>query len=163
MKDVLDAFMRSQVIPRTTLLFDGTSISSRSADSLAVKGHNPNHSQNPQTNILDVFEKDSHRPIFYRIVQDSIVDKAAFMDTVNAAGYSDYVIVADNGFYSKRNVSALISAGMKFILPLQEKTVNVEEAFYKNTDDSKWDGVFSYNKRAVWYRKRPSGNKGNYI
>jgi transposase len=163
MQDVLDAFMRSQVIPGTTLLFDGTSIFSRSADSLTVKGYNPEHSQNPQARILYVFEKDSHRPVFYRVVQGSIVDKAAFMDTVNAAGCSDCIIVADNGFYSKKNVSALISAGMKFILPLQENTVNVEEAFYKNTDDSKWDGVFSYNKRAVWYRKRPSGNKGNYI
>jgi transposase len=163
MQDVLDAFMRSQVIPGTTLLFDGTSIFSRSADSLTVKGYNPEHSQNPQARILYVFEKDSHRPVFYRVVQGSIVDKAAFMDTVNAAGCSDCIIVADKGFYSKKNVSALISAGMKFILPLQENTVNVEEAFYKNTDDSKWDGVFSYNKRAVWYRKRPSGNKGNYI
>jgi transposase len=163
MQDVLDAFMRSQVIPGTTLLFDGTSIFSRSADSLAVKGYNPEHSQNPQARILYVFEKDSHRPVFYRVVQGSVVDKAAFMDTVNAAGCSDCIIVADKGFYSKKNVSALINAGMKFILPLQENTVNVEEAFYKNTDDSKWDGVFSYNKRAVWYRKRPSGNKGNYI
>ena len=163
MQDVLDAFMRSQVIPGTTLLFDGTSIFSRSADSLAAKGYNPEHSQNPQARILYVFEKDSHRPVFYRVVQGSIVDKAAFMDTVNAAGCSECIIVADKGFYSKKNVSALISAGMKFILPLQENTVNVEEAFYKNTDDNKWDGVFSYNRRAVWYRKRPSGNKGNYI
>ena len=52
---------------------------------------------------------------------------------------------------------------MRFILPLQDNTVNVEDAFYKNTDDSKWDGVFPYNKRAVWFRKRPSGNKGNFI
>ena len=97
MQDVLDAFMRSQVIPGTTLLFDGTSIFSRSADSLAVKGYNPEHSQNPQARILYVFEKDSHRPVFYRVVQGSIVDKAAFMDTVNAAGCSDCIIVADKG------------------------------------------------------------------
>jgi transposase len=112
---------------------------------------------------LYVFKKDSHRPVFYRVVQGSVVDKAAFMDTVNAAGCSDCIIIADKGFYSKRIVSALIGAGMKFILPLQENAVNVEEAFYKNTDDSKWNGVFSYNKQAVWYRKRSSGNKSNYI
>ena len=163
MQDQLDAFMRSQVMPGTTLLFDGTSIFSGSADSLSAKGYNPNHSQNPQARILYVFEKDSHKPVFYRVVQGSIVDKTAFMDTVNAAGCSDCIIIADKGFYSKKNVSALINAGMKFILPLQDNTVNVEAAFYENTDDNKWDGVFSYNKRAVWFRKRPSGNKGNYI
>ena len=163
MQDQLDAFMRSQVMPGTTLLFDGTSIFSGSADSLSAKGYNPNHSQNPQARILYVFEKDSHKPVFYRVVQGSIVDKTAFMDTVNAAGCSDCIIIADKGFYSKKNVSALINAGMKFILPLQDNTVNVEAAFYENIDDNKWDGVFSYNKRAVWFRKRSSGNKGNYI
>ena len=163
MQDRLDTFMRSQVIPGTTLLFDGTSIFSRSADSLSAKGYNPEHAQNPQARILYVFEKDSHRPVFYRVVQGSVVDKAAFLDTVNAAGCSNCIIVADKGFYSKKNVSSLLGAGMKYILPLQENTVNVELSFYENTDDSKWDGVFSYNKRAVWYCKRPSGNKGNYI
>ena len=163
MQDQLDAFMRSQVMPGTTLLFDGTSIFFGSADSLSAKGYNPNHSQNPQARILYVFEKDSHKPVFYRVVQGSIVDKTAFMDTVNAAGCSDCIIIANKGFYSKKNVSALINAGMKFILPLQDNTVNVEAAFYENTDDNKWDGVFSYNKRAVWFRKRSSGNKGNYI
>ncbi len=85
------------------------------------------------------------------------------MDNVNEAGCSDCIIIADKGFYSKKNVSALLKAGLKFILPLQANTVNVETDFYKETDDSKWDGVFSYKKRAVWYRKRKSGNKGNYI
>ena len=79
MQDSVDAFMRSHVMPGTTLLFDGTSIFSRSADSLSAKGYNPRHSQNPQARILYVFEKDSHRPVFYRIVQGSIVDKTAFM------------------------------------------------------------------------------------
>lgn len=163
MQDQVDAFMRSQVMPGTTLLFDGTSIFSRSADSLAAKGYNPEHSQNPQARLLYVFDKDSHKPVFYRVAQGSIVDKKAFMDTVNASGCNDCIIIADKGFYSKKNVSALMTAHMKFILPLQDNTVNVEKEFYENTDDSKWDGVFSYNKRAVWYRKRPSGNKGNYI
>ena len=163
MQTQLDAFMRSQVLPGTTLLFDGTSIFLRSADSLSAKGYNPEHNQNPQARILYVFEKDTHKPVFYRVVQGSVVDKAAFMDTVNAAGCNDCIIIADKGFYSKRNVSALMNAGMRYILPLQENTVNVEPEFYANTDDNKWDGVFSYSKRPVWYRKRTSGNKGNYI
>lgn len=56
-----------------------------------------------------------------------------------------------------------MSAGMKFILPLREDTVNVEPEFYENTDDHKFDGVFTYNKRAIWYRKKASGNRGNFI
>ncbi|NWO20859.1 transposase [Oribacterium sp. oral taxon 102] len=162
-QDTIDAFMKSQVMPGMTLLFDGTSIFTKSADSLAAKGYNPDHSLDPQARLLYVFEKDSHKPVFYRVVQGSIVDKADFMDTVNAAGCRDCIIIADKGFYSKQNVSALLNAGMRYILPLREETVNVETEFYKNTDDNKWDGVFTYNKRAVWYRKRSSRNKGNFI
>ncbi len=163
MQDQLDAFMKAHVMPGTTLLFDGTTIFSRSADSLAAKGYNPEHSRNPQARILYVFEKDTHRPVFYRVVQGSVVDKAAFMDVVRASGCRDCIIIADKGFYSKKNVSALMEAGMRYILPLQDNTVNVETEFYQNTDDNKWDGVFSFNRRAVWYRKKASGNKGNFI
>lgn len=52
---------------------------------------------------------------------------------------------------------------MKFILPLQENTVNVEQSFYEDNDDSKFDGLFTCNKRPIWYRKRASGSKGNMI
>lgn len=163
MQDRIDAFMKQQVMPGTTLLFDGTSIFWRSADSISAKGYNPDHSQDPQGRILYVFEKDSHKPVFYRVLQGSVVDKAAFMDTVSAAGCKDCIIIADKGFYSKKNVSALMEGNMKYILPLQDNTVNVEDSFYEDNSDDKWDGVFSYHKRAVWYRKKASGNKGNFI
>lgn len=163
MQDQQESFMRTQVMPKTTLLFDGTTIFSRSSDSLSAKGYNPNHSQNPQARLLYVFEKDSHKPVFYRVIQGSIVDKSAFLDTVSSSGCKDCIIIADKGFYSKKNVSALLEAGMRYILPLQENTVNVEIEFYENNDDNKWDGVFTYKKRAIWFRKRPSGNNGNYI
>lgn len=158
-----EEFMRAQVMPGSTFLFDGTSFFTRSGDSLAEKGYNPDHNLNPQARVLYVFEKDSHRPVFYRVLQGSIVDKAAFLDTIEAAVCKDCIIIADKGFYSKRNVSALQKAGMRYILPLQDNTVNVEREFYANTNDSKWDGVFSYRNRAIWYRKRPVGNQGNYI
>ena len=52
---------------------------------------------------------------------------------------------------------------MRYILPLQDNTVNVEPEFYEDGDDSKWDGVFTYKKRVIWFRKRESGNRGNSI
>lgn len=163
MQEYTEAFMKDSVMPGTSLLFDGTSVFTRSADTLAAKGYNPDHSLNPQARLLYVFEKDSHRPVFYRVLQGSIVDKAAFMDTVKDSGCKNCIIIADKGFYSKKNVSALLTAGMKYILPLRSDTVHVEPEFYADKDDSKFDGVFTYKKRAVWYRKRRSGNKGNFI
>ena len=89
-------FMKSHVIPGTTLLFDGTTIFTRSSDSPADRGYNPEHSMNPQDRLLYVFEKDSHKPVFYRVMQGSIVDKTAFLDTVQAAGCKECIIIEFN-------------------------------------------------------------------
>ena len=158
-----ESFMRSYVMPGTTLLFDGTTIFTGSSDSLATKGYNPEHRRKTQARLLYVFEKDSFKPVFYRVLQGSIVDKTAFLEVVRASGCKDSIIVADKGFYSKKNLSSLLEADMKYILPLQDNTTNVEKEFYENPDDNKWDGVFSYKSRAIWFRKRKSGNRGNYI
>lgn len=123
MQDTIDSFMREQVIPGSTLLFDGTSIFIRSDDSLSMKGYNPDHSLNPQARILYVFEKDSHRPVFYRVLQGYIVDKAAFLETVSAAGCQDCIIIADKGFYSKKNVSALMPGQHPRTRPCQHRTL----------------------------------------
>lgn len=162
-QESIDAFMRSFVLPGSTLLFNGTSIFWNGSDSLSAKGYNPEHRRDPQARILYIFEQDSHKPVFYRVVQGSIVDKTAFIDTVRDSGCRDCTIIADKGFYSKRNLSALTAAKMRFILPLQSNTINVEPEFYEKPDDHKFDGAFAYKRRMVWYRKRSSGSKGNFI
>ena len=50
------------------------------------------------------------------MLQGSVVDKAVFMDTVAAAGCRNCIIIADKGFYSKKNVSALIEGKNKILL-----------------------------------------------
>ena len=163
MQDTIDAFMRSRVMLRTTLLFDGTSIFSRTRDSLATNRYNPNHNRNTQVRVLYVFEKDTHMPVFYQVLQGSIVDKTTFIDTVKVSGCRDCIIIADKGVYSKRSLSVLMEVGVKYILPLQDNTVNAEQSFYEDKDDNKFDDVFSCNHRPVWYRKKASGNNWNFI
>lgn len=156
-------FMQASIAPGTTLLFDGTVFFARMDDTLSTTGYNPEHSQNPQVRLLYIFDRDSHKPVFYTVLQGSVVDKAAFIDTVRSSGCKDCIVIADKGFYSKPNVSALMDAGLKYILPLQSNTKNVPFSFYLNQDDSKFDGVFSYKHRAIYYAKTKSGVKGNYI
>ncbi|HJJ36821.1 MAG TPA: transposase, partial [Methanocorpusculum sp.] len=159
----MDAYMKSFIMPKSSLLFDGTTIFCNGTDSLSARGYNPDHSLNPQVRLLYVFEKGTNRPVFYRVLQGSVVDKAAFIDIVRELGIEECIIIADKGFYSKKNLAALMEAGVKFILPLQDNTTNVEPEFYENNDDGKFDSVFVYKGRTIWARKKASGNKGNWI
>lgn len=157
------AFMRGQVAPGSKLLFDGTGFFARMGDSLSEKGYNPGRRQEPQVRVLYVFERDSRRPVFYKVLQGSVVDRGAFADVLRESGARDCTVIADKGFYSKRNLAALAGSGARFILPLQDNTRLVEPGFYGDPDERKFDGVFAYKGRGIFFRKTRSGANGNWI
>ena len=163
MQERAESFMRLHVTENTTLLFDGTSIFLDFGDSLAASGYNAEHSRDPQARLLYVFEKDTHCPLFYVVIQGSIVDKSEFLDVVQRSGCKDVIILGDKGFYSKKNVSALLESHLKYILPLQENTKAVKQEFFEREGLDKFDGTFAYHGRAIWYHKQKSGNLGDYI
>jgi len=159
----IETFMQKWINPGASLLFDGTTIFTRGNNSLAEKGYNPEHNQNTQARLLYVFERDSQRPVFYRVLQGSIVDKTAFIDTIKLSGAKDCIVIADKGFYSKKNTSALMESNMKFLLPLQSNTALVSDEFYTNQDDKKFDGAFVYHDRLIWFKKESIGKEGNFV
>ena len=161
----MQTFMRSQMPKDGTVMFDGTSFFTRMDDSLSAKGYNPKRSLNPQVRLLYVFGTPVHKPLFYRVLQGSVVDKTAFIDTFKASGCTDCIVLADKGFYSKPNISVLQNSGLniKFIFPLQSNTKLVPASFYENLDNSKFDGVFTFNKRTIFFKKFKVGNDGNFV
>lgn len=163
MRDRTEAFMRDSVMPGATLMFDGTVIFTCVCDSLSEYGYNPTGKKRRQARLLYVFDKDSQKPVFYCVLPGSFVDRAAFISTVKAAGCKDCTVIADKGFYSKTNISALMQANLKFILPLNENTTLIDDEFYENLDDKKFDGVFTYNNRPIWFVKKSCGNQGNIV
>lgn len=163
MTDRVAAFLRDGIEPGRTLLFDGTCIFTRSSDSLSERGYNPSRSLNTQARMLYVFEQESRRPVFYRILQGSMADRRAFIETVRESGCRDCTVIADKGFYSKTNLSALMDAGLRFILPLQSNTKLIDDDFISDLDDHKFDSAFTYHGRVVWHKKMKTGGRGNWI
>lgn len=158
-----EAFMRSFIMPGTTLLFDGTHFFCECSDSLPRRGYNPQHRRDPQVRLLYIFERRQHRPVFYRLLQGSMTDRSAFLETLRSAGCRDCIVVADKGFYSKTNLAALREWGADFILPLRSDTRLIEESFYTDPSPDKWDGAFTYKSRLVYFRRRDSGTQGHCI
>ena len=159
----MDAFMRLYMKPGSKLMFDGTSIFTRSSDSYAQKGYNPDHSQETQIRLLYIFDRTSFMPVFYRMIPGNIADKSALMETVAASGCRNCMIIGDKGFYSKKNVSFLMKNDLTYILPLQYNTRLIPEEFASNIDDHKFDGCFTYKGRNIWHKTLDSGINGNKV
>ena len=156
-------FMKMFVSDQSTVLVDGTSIFTRNSDSCARKGDNPEHSQEKQIRLLYLFDSGSHAPVFYRMVPGNVADRAAIADTVTLSGVRDCTVIADKGFYSKKNVSFLMEKKLKYILPLQKNTRLIKEAFETAPDQERWDGQCVSKGRVVWYHKEICGDAGNYL
>lgn len=159
----MTSFMRMFMKPGSKLMFDGTSIFARADDSFVQKGYNPDHKQETQVRLLYIFDRSSFMPVFYRMVPGNITDKAALKETVAVSGCRNCVIIADKGFYSKKNVSFLMENRMSYILPLQYNTRLIPDGFAGNMDDHKFDGCFTYKNRNIWHKTLDSGIKGNKI
>ena len=159
----MTSFMRGSMKPGAKLLFDGTSIFTRADDSYAQKGYNPDHKQETQVRLLYIFDRSSFMPVFYRMVPGNITDKAALKETISASGCHNCIIIADKGFYSKKNISFLMENKITFILPLQYNTRLIPDEFVENPDDHKFDGCFPYKGRNIWYKTLDSGIQGNKV
>ena len=159
----MESFMKSYIKPGAKLMFDGTSIFTRAQDSYAVKGYNPEHSQDTQIRLLYIFDRKAYTPVFFRMIPGNIADKSALVETVAISGCNNCLIVADKGFYSKVNLSFLMEKKLSFILPLQYNTKLISNEFASNIDDHKFDGRFVYKNRIIWFKKEKTGNNGNYL
>ena len=157
------SFMQLYMKAGSKLMFDGTSIFTRADDSYAQKGYNPEHRQDTQVRILYIFDRTSFMPVFYRMVPGNITDKIALKETVAASGCKNCLVIADKGFYSKKNVSFLMENGMQYILPLQYNTRLIPDEFACNIDDHKFDGCFIYKGRNIWHKTLDCGINGNKV
>lgn len=159
----MESYMKMFVSDQSTVLIDGTSIFTRNSDSCARKGYNPEHSQDRQIRLLYLFDSGSHAPVFYRMVPGNITDRSAMADTITRSGVKNCTVIADKGFYSKKNVSFLMGKHLNYILPLQRNTKLIREEFEAAPDRERWDGQFVFKGRVIWYHREPCGNAGNYL
>jgi transposase len=111
------------------LCYDITSISSYSKLNEYIKhGYNRDGDKLPQMNLAMLFGQTSSLPIYFQRMPGNITDVSTlhnFLKTFKAMDVSSLNCVLDKGFYSKKNIDALLTSRNKFILavPLRNKWV----------------------------------------
>lgn len=153
-REAVVSFMKNYIKNEDYILFDGTNLVSHSGKIEEAKiGYNSKQDYDPQLNILFLFSSEFKTPIFYRLLPGNIRDVKAFKLTVQEAGISKAVVIADKGFYSKDNLDTLDGLGLKYIIPMRRSNPGIDYNAMQKTDNSNFDGYFEYQKRFVWYKK----------
>lgn len=124
----------------------------------AQSGYNNSMSFEPQVNLMYLFSAQQKEPVYYRLLPGNIRDVKAFTLTMQECGLKDVTLIADKGFYSKKNITTLDGEHLNYIIPLQRGNKLIPYSKINSTKQKKWDGYFSFNNIIIWYKM-----KGNVI
>ena len=118
----------------------------------AALGHNGMDEFLPQVRLLFLFSPDHEMPAYFRILPGAINSVASLKITMEETGAGGMVLVADTGFYSSSNVSALDAMGIFYIIPLKRDSKLIDYS----TEGEKH---FMFQDHPVFYRKHAVGNR----
>jgi transposase len=118
----------------------------------AQSGYNNSMSFDPQVNLMYLFSADQYEPVYYRLLPGNIRDVKAFTLTMQECGLKNITLIADKGFYSKKNIDAMEEAGLNYIVPLQRGSSLIPYPTTDTFNKKNWDGYFTFNEKLIWYR-----------
>ena len=145
-------FMQSFVGGSEHVLFDGTSIISKSKKMEHNNvGYNAHRQYDPQVNLLYAFSVCSSQPAYYRIVAGNIRDVTAFGLCVKESGIKNLTVVADKGFGSKKNFALLENSGLHYIVPLKRNSEAYAHTRFETGSKADFEGHFIFNTRPIWH------------
>jgi hypothetical protein len=157
-------YMKSFIAKDEYLLMDLTHVSSNSGlITLAHKGYNNQMNFDPQFNLMYIYSAKSGMPVFYRLLPGNIREVKAFKNTLMEADLDKAVIVADKGFYSKKNIELLQKEQIRFILPLKRDNVLIDYSLLGDNTFKEEDSYFEHEKRIIWYQKYSYENLSLFI
>lgn len=120
----------------------------------AQSGYNNSMSFEPQVNLMYLFSAQQFEPVYYRILPGNIRDVKAFTLTMQECEMQNVTLIADKGFYSKKNVEILDNAQLNYIIPLPRGSKLIPYPDSIEIIQRYWDGYFLYNDKIIWYKTK---------
>ena len=138
-----------------TVLLDMTHVITHSHKlESAQSGYNNSMSFKPQVNLMYLFSAQQHEPIYYRLVPGNIRDVKAFTLSIQECKLQNIMLIADKGFYSKKNIAELDQPKLSYIIPLQRGSSLIEYPKPNDEANKIWDGYFTFNGTIIWYKAK---------
>lgn len=160
-RDSILSFMRMYAKGGGNILFDGTDILSASA-----RMDFPRMSKtklggfSEAIDLMMAFSTFQMLPVYYRILPGNVKDITAFLTSVDEFGDKSMTAIGDKGFFSKGNVEALESRGIKYIIALRRSHSGID---YSVFDNRACDGHFFYAGRLIKYSIQQIDSRTVYL
>lgn len=143
-------FMKPKDSNRKTVLMDATDVVLHSNHiALAQKGYNSDMNFQSQFVLLYLYDANSLKPLYYRLLPGNIREVSAMQNTIKISGMEQCIYIADKGFFSESNVSELERLKMQFIIPLKRDNQLIPYFSLDNIEQS--DNYFDFAKRFIFY------------
>jgi transposase len=150
MQQSIHQFMQPKDALKKTVLMDATDITLQSNKiSLSQKGYNSNMDFTPQFVLLYLYDAQSLKPLYYRLLPGNIREISALQNTINLSGIKQCLYIADKGFFSEANIKELTKFGLQYIMPLKRDNKCIP---YNNLNEiEQTENYFDFAGRYIFY------------
>jgi len=153
-------FMKPKDSNRKTVLMDATDVVLQSNHiALAQKGYNSDMNFQSQFVLLYLYDANSLKPLYYRLLPGNIREISAMQNTIKISGMEHCIYIADKGFFSESNVAELERLNMQFIIPLKRDNRLIPYSSLDNIEQT--DNYFDFAKRFIFYADTVKDNNRN--
>ena len=147
----MNIFMRQDIEEEDILIFDGTNILCGSNNvSYMGYGYKHGHNYQSQLNELYAYSAKNKKPVFYKLLEGSISDKATLTDVLKESGITNSIALIDNGFEGDNNIFSLLSNKNKYITALKRSSKLVPDEILKDFGRTKAKEYFINNHETVY-------------
>jgi len=154
-RDKIMEYQKHFIREGENVLLDMTHVISHSRNmECAQVGYSNSMHFDPQLNLMYLFSAQQHEPVYYRLLPGNIRDVKAFTLTMQECGLKNVTLIADKGFYSKKNVDILDKAQLNYIIPLQRGSKLIPYPPSATANKKIWDGYFTFNAKVIWYKTK---------
>ena len=150
-KTNMNLFMKEDIKDDDILIFDGTNLLC-GGNNISYMGYGYKHGHNysSQLNELYAYSAKNKKPIYYKLLEGSVSDKATLKDVLKEAGIKNSISLIDKGFNSESNINSLLESKNKYIMALNSNSQLVTEEILKDTNREKAKELFTLNKEAIF-------------
>lgn len=159
-KSNMNAFMKEDIEDDDILIFDGTNILCGGRN-ITYKGYGykHGHTYNSQVNELYAYSVKNRKPIYYKLLEGSISDKATLKDVLKESGIKNSISLIDKGFNSEDNLNSLLENKNKYIMALRSDSKLVPDYVLKDFTRNQAIEMFTLEEEAIYaYETRDEEN-----